>query len=479
MASSESQGVMISLIIFIMLTIVLSVTTFMFFQNAETATAEAEQANQARNEANTAAGSAQAELNDIKRWLGADPAANREEVQKLFTEDMAGLADTLPPDQQTYHAALTYLADINRTQSNDLVEEKARVLTLENRVAQVESDKQAAVAVAEAARQKAEEDLKARTDELLAINSATSQSSEELAEQNRKLQEEKDAQAAQSLADRNVLEQQVAVLERDNENKNDKLEELTKTTFEVADGKIIWIDPGAHTVWINLGHGDGLRRQVSFSVFGRDAVTGGDDVLKGKIEVTQVIGSHFAEARILDDDISDPLLPGDNIYTPLWHPGRSEHFALVGSFDLDGDAFDDREMIRDLITMAGGVVDAEVDLEGNLSGQLDINTRYVVAGDPPEDESVSGAYSDMLREAEVKGVERINISKFLDHIGWKDPKRVIRFGRRGNANDVPPALPDGGRRSSSGTVSDLFRKRLPPGYKAPEDPTTPSRSSAY
>ena len=45
MASSESQGVMISLIIFIMLTIVLSVTTFLFFQNAEEATAEAEQAN--------------------------------------------------------------------------------------------------------------------------------------------------------------------------------------------------------------------------------------------------------------------------------------------------------------------------------------------------------------------------------------------------------------------------------------------------
>ena len=57
---------------------------------------------------------------------------------------------------------------------------------------------------------------------------------------------------------------------------------------------------------------------------------------KGSIEVTHVLGDHLAEARVTDDKLADPILPGDKVYTPLWNPGQKRHFALAGFFNIDG-----------------------------------------------------------------------------------------------------------------------------------------------
>ena len=108
---------------------------------------------------------------------------------------------------------------------------------------------------------------------------------------------------------------------------------------------------------------------------------------KGVIEVVNISDAHMAECRILESINSNPLLPGDVIFTPLWHPGQQEHFALVGLLSIDGKGNSDRQKIHDIIRIHGGVIDAETDDKGNVHGEITHLTRYLVEGDLTEHEA--------------------------------------------------------------------------------------------
>ena len=93
------------------------------------------------------------------------------------------------------------------------------------------------------------------------------------------------------------------------------------------------------------------------------------------MEVTHILGEHLSVARILEEDQANPIANGDKVFTPLWHPGQRTHFAILGTIDLDGDGEDDRALVKDLITSTGGVIDAEMDSQGKITGAIDINMR--------------------------------------------------------------------------------------------------------
>src|SRR4029079_19292004 len=91
---------------------------------------------------------------------------------------------------------------------------------------------------------------------------------------------------------------------------------------------------------------------------------------KGSIEVTRVLDRHLSEARIIDDNPSKPIMPGDFVYSVAWQPGRSEHFALVGVLDMDDDGKSDHDRIKDVIEMNGGKIDADLRDDGTVVGKL-------------------------------------------------------------------------------------------------------------
>ena len=140
--------------------------------------------------------------------------------------------------------------------------------------------------------------------------------------------------------------------------------QLTAQKFDVPDGEIRWVNQRTGTVWINLGRADALQRQVTFSVYPADITDLTAGGKKASIEVTQILGDHLAEARMFDDKLVDPIMPGDKIYTPVWSPGEKRHFALAGFMDLDGDGRSDLQTVMDIITMNGGVVDCYIDDNG-------------------------------------------------------------------------------------------------------------------
>lgn len=480
MASSENQGLQIALIIFVMLTIILSVTTFVFFRSYEDADLRARADSDKAAKADTAARAIQDEANSLKKMMGVGEQAKLPEIQASFAEDaksyMAGIAD----EKKFYRQALEYTYNTLHEKEQELAAARADIQKITDERAAIEQAKQAQVAAAEAKQQQAEEALKEANkifqDERAKKNQELDTLKAELDKKNQEMTE---------LAETKKKEIDALTGERNklvgtNKFLNERITEIDPTSgFEVPDGKILWVNQKARSVWLNVGQADGLQRQVTFSVVGSDDEVGGDQKTKGRIEVTEILGPHFAEARILDDELYNPIVQDDKIFTPLWQPGRTESFAIVGGFDLDGDGEDDREMIRDLIRMAGGRIDAEVTQQGKQTGNVTVNTRYLIKGTPPDDKTaLEGAFTNIQKEAERLGVRVLTVDKFLDHVGWKNPRQTLKFGRRGNAEDVPPEQPDGGRRTAPGKVSDVFRSRRPPGRSGSGLPAG-TKKSAY
>ncbi|MEM9701693.1 MAG: hypothetical protein AAF907_04550, partial [Planctomycetota bacterium] len=91
-----------------------------------------------------------------------------------------------------------------------------------------------------------------------------------------------------------------------------ELAAITQKTFGKPDGKIVNVQRGTDTVYLNLGSADELRPGVTFSVYDKDTVgpNGGDagDV-KGSIEVLSV-DENVSEARITEVITLEPLSIG-------------------------------------------------------------------------------------------------------------------------------------------------------------------------
>ncbi len=237
--------------------------------------------------------------------------------------------------------------------------------------------------------------------------------------------------------------------------------------------------------------------------FDQDLRFGSDDI-KGAIEVTRIIDAHTAEARIIKDELYQPIAKGDPIFTPIWSPGRRENFSFVGVIDLDGDGQSDRQKLHELVAGAGATIDNEVDDEGKRIRYMkfpndfvdhgegvpgvDVNTKFLVIGDIP-DIALAAKDEDKDRiqrilkhrktlgeEAKQQGVRIVSLNDFLAWIGYQPQRKLfvpgaekgydLKAGQRPapidtRANRVSGAIGDNKRikpSTSSGQTSPLFGK---------------------
>lgn len=226
---------------------------------------------------------------------------------------------------------------------------------------------------------------------------------------------------------------------------NKRLEEITKEDFDAPLGKIVSIDNDAHQVTIDLGSTDKLKALITFSVYSKpDAGTaGGSEDIKGSIKVTKILGPHLALCAITTEVLkSNPISPGDPIFTPVWAPGQTEKFAFVGRFDLDGDNKHDQDLLLELLQTNGAALGAFVDQKGERhNGRVDFNTKYLVIGDIPDItqigdaeerravEEISKHRDKMKLEAEENGVKLIRLADFLRKTGYRPQHKLIAGGQ--------------------------------------------------
>jgi len=477
MASGQNQGLQIAVIIFVILTVLsMGFAVFTATERRELLTKVATEQKE-RAAANQAFESVQEELNFVKGLIGLQPneyseLPDREATEAFYQADLKKYGERLKAVEATASAPATYSQSIDAILT--VLETRNQALesaTLE--VAEVKKQKDALEATyqAQVDQFKTQADMAEKARAEAASRADAAEAVAQTAKQQVVATEAKLATELEAVRQSFTKE----VTDRDSDIQNLQIALDAKTEFietkikkaEFAatyDGKILRVNPSARTVWINLGTYDNLQKHLTFSVQPEGVPPGSDVRPKGRIEVVQILGNHLAECRILEDDLSNPLLVNDNIFTPLWDPGQRTRFAFAGRIDLDGDGTDDIDRVRVLVDRAGGQVDAVASPTGMQDGELTIETRYLVLGPIPAQKEGMAVYDAMLKRAESLGVQRVPVSVFLDQIGYRRESAGTRIVFGGGAANAPKMgdLPDGGVRESTGSVNALFQQRRPP-----------------
>ena len=462
----ENQGLQIALIVFFMLAILLGVSTYWCYRLYEESSVKASDNLAKLEKATKLAAKNEEDVNELKRLIGL-----------AKTEKVETLKDT------------TFKADMNKYGAG-YAEVPNAYRPLMEKMQQTIDEKNAALALSDAKVQKLEEDFRIREaskqpqiDEFKqAAETANKDLSDERAKFNgdrdRLTQDEakiqsdleksrKDAEAALAKSDKQ-LQDAVAKMQKlgtVNTKLADEQAKILAGKFDASQGQVRWVNQREGTVWIDLGKADNLHRQVTFSVYPSNAAEMSAVAKKASIEVTQVLGDHLAEARFYDDNLTDPIVPGDQIYTPLWTPGEKRHFALAGYMDINGDGKNDLQAVKDMIAINGGVVDCYIDDKGKLVGDVTINTRYLVLGEAPTEKgepAAISAFTKLRNEAERYGVQKVQLADLLQRVGWRNQTATVRYGRGSNPKDFAPKPPEGLQKKSTGNVSEVFTPRTAP-----------------
>ncbi len=470
MAARENQGLQIALIIFVMLTILLSVSTYMLFTRFQEQTEKAKAAANETAAVEKKRQDLEKDRGDLLQLVGGkttdDVKTVIDDAKKDFSTRWASLGlPALPDTDQNYKGALDGVLVAIKTKDSTIADRKKETDDAKSAAAtaaaaaKADLDKVSAAlaqASADLDRERANykqsvEDLKKEKDTLVAEKTDKNKSMDELK-----------ATYERQLAD---LKGQLAKSSAEVRRIRDLLNVYAKMDPAETGGKITWVNQRENMAYLNMGSEDGLRRRITFSVYPPGTTDVATATAKGKIEVVNVTGPHQAEATILDNPINNTILAGDLIHTQGWRPGQHEHFAICGLIDIDGSPDDQTKKLHDLILANGGIVDAEIvvdptrkDLKDatkpwiGVKGAMSVNTRYLIVGEMNTDKAAAAdritPSTTLMNEAKRLGVEQVGLQKFLAMMGY-----TPRSGAGGANGGAVSAGPDRGGE---------FRPRTPP-----------------
>ena len=389
MAASESQGKTIFLVIFVVLTVVgFSAFYYQYDQNDRLK----QTAKEAQNNESTAKKATQEKNQEYvqlkDRILGTTADTDHSGVISVLEKSMQApkLNETRLAQMSTYPTlvgAIDYLQD-------QLAESDKQVAALQEQKGSLEKDLKGVKAqyeleVAEARNaQKAAE--KEKADEISRVNTLLAQrdadllalqkSASELRDKNLQLtrtMEQSEKKFAQTTSDlQRIIDQKEAEVVRS------KL-----TEFEHEDGAIQFVD--GPRVYVNRGVRDGLRKGLTFGVYGKDVGGNPYQLPKANLEIIRLLDAHQALGKVTNSIITEPVLPGDLLFNPVWSPGHKESIAISGLIYLDSDDKPDNEEFKELVIQNGGKIDAEVNIKtGQVKGEITVNTGWLVMGEIPE-----------------------------------------------------------------------------------------------
>jgi hypothetical protein len=453
--SNEGGGIKIALIICIMFMIGFMVAFYLVFKDQKQFKDEAVAAKASANDSDRAAKDALEQITILKKVIGHEMDVVGDSKDDTDKNHVVG---AMNDDIKTYGGELAqtnYAATIVelRNQITNLSKERDQLkLDLQKEretLLATREQYQQQVSAHQKNRADAQADLETRitgSEKMITERDGQiTRARRELSETQLELQKQQESAA--------ITEKNLKTKEKDliklNDILRDDIENIKKVSFEKPDGEIRWVDNATKLAWINLGSDDNLPKQLSFSIYGPNnmGVARGQKDIKGALEVTRILGPHLAEARIVSvRDVVNPINPGDVIYTPLWQQGRIEYFSIVGMVDLDNDGLSDRQLLHDIITSAGAKIDNEVDDEGNMIGNgITVDTKFLItaaipdpAGLPPDSKELEEVKkiiqhrSELVEQARLNAVKRINLNDFLSYIGYVPKQRLYVPGQSDN-----------------------------------------------
>jgi hypothetical protein len=479
-SSNESQGLKIAVAVFVMFTVILSVTTYFGFSNYSQAQEKQVEAEKKADAEKKVAGEAVNTLIEFKKRAGFDKTgedlptltAAIEKFNKELETRIGAVNEAIKKATGEYKAAggsqqkVDELMGSGEKLYQDFTQEPNRTLASQlTRISEL-LDNQARLVVAYAADN---EDLRKQLEMVNRVNNE--QKGVVLSERDKtKADLEKEhvdhnqmltglrAQLDKLQTDNNNQAQEIAkfktqLAQNDDNYKKERNDLITQmryfreivekkeTVLDRANGVIVHVDWGRNEVRTNLTRGKGARPQMVFSVFDKNAPGLPTDKPKASIELTQV-GERESMGRIItgkSDSLGrftrtlDPVNPvrvGDQLYTPAFNVQR---FALIGKIDMDRDGRDDREDLKRMIKAAGGVIDYDLPVLGTEIGKITGLTSWYVTDErdtwrPPtttsrresgsEDKAFLDKKTDAIRQARLEGVRPMPIERLLAYLNY-------------------------------------------------------------
>jgi hypothetical protein len=477
------QSLSIALIVFVMLTFVLAVTTYLFFRQKFDAEASTRAAAAEMSQAKTALETAEGDKNKLKEILGFSQEKTVADIETEVNELFEKNHEDFESDSKSYKSFSAWLLMSNEAKDkaiNTLNADKARL------------EKEKADAIAAAAKQQEDLEVRARKkeEEAAALKKDFDSRWAEHESRSKSLTEEQqkalDRAARLDLLDQEIAkggsllsasrqarfktkpaEERVAIIfeelrdkekliTRQNEILGDlrvadrKLQDTVLAAtpaddrVDGLDGRILSVNEVDHTVLIDVGSTRGLRPGLVMRVYdpGDPRPQAGD--FKAVVEVVAVESGELARARIRSDAVGDPILPGDRVATSLWSPGGAFEAVVVGFVQLDADQKADQDRLQELIERIGGRVEPAVStattmvidagLPQSPGGVLERAAGWRAADEARRDKQT--------KEARRLGIRVVGLDAFLEMMGLDrsalDSNRLPRLG-----SQRAPAVPGG------------------------------------
>ena len=472
MASSDSknfQSFTIALIVFVMLTFVLAVTTYLFFKKADEAEKVADAKQKEASDANTKRLEADKNrLELVKDVLGfpedmANPeilARKQDAIDDVYgkyleqpTYDSA--VEWLSSSIQKHYEAMSSLqADKDRfaAEKKDLAERheselKKKEETTQNALAKLkdlEEKKRADEVAAEATRKKLEQDrdaANAQTKRLKLIGEKIAQARPYLTV-DRQQKWPADGEAADGDRD----ERRVAVMldeMRDRERTIVRLNQviaqlrvadpaLQNTVLAATpkddrvdgfDGRILSVNELDRTVLVSVGRTTGLRAGLKLYVYDPTDPQPQLGSKKAMVEVVAIESDSLVRCRVRQDSVRDPIIPGDVVATSLWSPGTPLEVVIVGLVQFGGDPEGDRKRLELLVERIGGTVVESVSPSTTMVVDAGVPQ---VKGVDPEGQGASRKFwtakqkenrTRQMEAAKQLGINTVAIEPFLGMMG--------------------------------------------------------------
>jgi hypothetical protein len=219
--------------------------------------------------------------------------------------------------------------------------------------------------------------------------------------------------------------------------------------FQTPQGEITRVVDGGNEIWLNLGSADGLQEGVIFKVFDASNATlkkpdfdrsrysreeweklpmenrlvkGADP--KATVQVTQIVDSHIARAKVLDSNNRSRPATRDLIFSPGWRSGRKPGFLLAGFDDKDQE-----EMVKRLIINNRGTVDEKI-LPGTV--YLILGPTRVYENPSPAETEKNKQLSARLKEAKENSLNIMQVDTLLSWLKPKNGERIVPLNTSGS-----------------------------------------------
>lgn len=480
-ANRTVTSLSIALIVFVMLTFVLAITTYVFFKQRLDEQTRADDAvtetAKARTELQAALDEKQKIQEDI---IGVAKEKTFAEIEQEKTERIAKDFAGFNEDPKTLLKLVTWLADAVAAkdgQMDKLRQEGEKAIA--EKVAALEAEK-ASTGQKETEREKLEKELaetkskfntdrtqfekqqdKLTADRQQALDETTNferlKTEVETLKQAlpppqvkafeaKKEPEEKLQLVKKSLTEmQKVIREQNAVLVKLNAADPAVRDAVVKATpkddrVEQFDGRVLAVSERDRSAILSFTSTGGLRPGTLFDVFDRSDVrplVGGG---KGVVEVLAVEGDTRARGRILRDSTQSPILAGDSLASGLWSPGADMEVVIVGyvQFDRDRDP-DIDELVARIEKFGGRVVDAVTPATDLV---VDAGLPRTIAGENktppgwrPADVSRRTRQLDLAKNL---GIKTVTVDALLGMLGSdREEVETGRLPRRGLERSAP------------------------------------------